>query len=133
MISRMSAVTVPAGPVSDLLAQPLLGSAGWPAMEVVAADAALQQPTRHTGMEVAAQEVETLATITEVNDLRLVRVQLKAESGQDRSRPDERRLGLRVGRHRTDEVIRIADEHPVGRPPTAGRARGARCWPGAGR
>ena len=62
-LADISVAAVPTGVGLDLLAQPLLGSLRWPALEVIAADAALQKPTRHTGMEVAAQEVEALPTI----------------------------------------------------------------------
>src|SRR6266540_683149 len=93
-LADVGVAVVPAGPGLDLLAQPLLGSLAGPALEVIAADAALQEPTRHTGMEVAAQEVEARPTVAQVNDLRLVRMQLEAELGQDRSRPNQRRRGL---------------------------------------
>jgi hypothetical protein len=52
-------------------------------------------------MEVAAQEVETLPTVACVNDLRLVRMQLKAQLGQDRSCSGQRRGGLPAGATQT--------------------------------
>src|ERR1039458_1907290 len=48
-----------------------------PALEVVAANAALQHPTRHAGSEVAAEEVKALPALSEVNHLRLLRMQPK--------------------------------------------------------
>ena len=74
---------VPAGPLPDLLAQPLLRPLAGPALEVVAADAALQQRTRDAGMEVAAQEVEALPALPQVDHPRLVGMQRKPQPGQD--------------------------------------------------
>jgi hypothetical protein len=45
-------------------------------VQVVAANAALQHPTRHTGSEVAAEEVKAFPTLTEINYFRLLRMQL---------------------------------------------------------
>ncbi len=52
-------------------------------MQVVAANAALQQPARHAGSEMAAEEVKALPTLTEVHDPRLLRMQLQPQRGQD--------------------------------------------------
>ena len=81
-------------------------------MQVVAADAAFQQPARHAGSEVAAEEVKAFPTLSEVNDPRLLWMQLQPQTGQDLpgQRKDRPRLVLRTAEH--DEVVRPADSSP---------------------
>src|SRR5262245_33372078 len=67
----------------DLRPEALHRPLGRPALKVVAAHAAFQHPARHAGSEVAAEEIEALSTLSEVNHSRLLRMQLQPETGQD--------------------------------------------------
>ena len=70
-------------------------------MQVVAANAALQQPTRHPRSEVPAEKVKALAALPEVHDPRLVRMQLEPQTAEDLPGRLQGRLASRSERHST--------------------------------
>ncbi len=82
-------------------------------MQVVAANAALQHPTRNTSPEVAAKEIEAFPAFPEVNDLRLLRMQLKPQTSQDRPGKLLGSAGLRLAAANHDKIVRIANEGAV--------------------
>ena len=96
-------------PRSDAIHRPLRR----PALEVVATNAAFQQPTRYTGVEMAAEEIEPLPAFTEVNQSRLLRVQLQPQPGQHLAGESLGFPGLGFAAASHDEVVRIADECAV--------------------
>ena len=52
-------------------------------MQVVAANAALQQPARHTRPEVPTEKIKALAALPEVHHLRLVWMQREPQVAED--------------------------------------------------
>src|SRR5579859_5885777 len=76
------------------LVYPLHASSRRPPLQVVATHAALQQPSRDSGMEVATKEVEAFPALSEVYDSRLLRVQLQSQFVEDFPHQFQGRLGL---------------------------------------
>jgi hypothetical protein len=95
-------------PLADALHAPL----GRPPMEVVAASATLQQPSRDPGMEVAAEKVEALPTFPQVHLPGLVRVQRKAEDRHDLAQPLLGPLDFSGGAAEHHKIVGIPHEDP---------------------
>ncbi len=71
------------------------------------------QPPRAHQPVVKAEEIETLASLLQMDDAGLGRLRLQAEPGQQDGQPLQRGLGLAAGPAHHDQVISEPDQHPI--------------------
>jgi hypothetical protein len=65
-----------------------------------------------------AEEINSFASLLQVHDPRLVRLELKPKLGQDRRQRGKRAPGLPLGVAQRQQIIGVADQHPApARPP----------------
>src|SRR4029077_19990707 len=112
-IADVSSDPVAPGEVADLDPYPGHSRLAGPAVQVITHDAALfPQPPRHARPEMTTQKIQAAASLAQVDDLRLIRMQPQPQPGQNLLDRGQSVLGLCRAAAQHHTIVGVAHQLP---------------------